>query len=262
MKIEEKYVDDARYLLNEFGTEKITFYDDDSLVHTVEDGVIEVSTMYSDYTTYHVSMQAGALMVGKKYADRGKTVSGPMSDEDYEELATQLACFASRIRTEKALKQTDMQAIGSKVLDMLFSDPSLGPRPARGLTLETGSYRIAQAINDVLEEAGRQVEFEWKEWRDEVHAVNRIGALQALGIALAPPTEQEQRAVAEGDFTEGILGWFHAGLAPHGVTMIALAPLDELQKFSIVSISNFHALQKTLKQLNVRMAAAKALLKK
>ena len=257
MNTEEKYVGDARYLLNEFGSRKITFYDDDSLVHTIEDGVIEVSTMYSDYTTYHVGMQADALVVEKKYAERGQTVSGPMSDEDYQELATQLACFASSIRTEKALQGVDMKAMAHSVLDALFSDPALGARPARAPSLQKNSFQIAHAINGVLKKARRQAEFEWKDWADDgVRAVNRIGVLKDLGIKLVAPAASERSHAAGADFSAGILGWFHDQLTPHGMTMIALAPLDEMQKFSLVSIRGFNSLRELLKQLNVRCEAA------
>ncbi len=257
MNMQEKYVADALYLLNEFGSQKITFYDDDSLVHTMEDGEIEVATMYSDYTTYHVRLQAHAPVVEKKYADRGQTVVGPMSDEDYRELAAQLACFASSIRTEKALQGVDMKAMAHSVLDALFSDPPLGARPARAPSLQKNSFQIANAINGVLKKARRQAEFEWKEWADDgVRVVNRIGVLKDRSVQLAAPIPEQRSGAPGEDFSAGILGWFHDGLAPHGLTMVALAPLDEMQKFSIVNIRGFNSLLELLKKLNVPIETA------
>ena len=45
MKTEEKYFADALFLFNEFGSEDVTFYDDDSLVDTMENGVLDVATI-------------------------------------------------------------------------------------------------------------------------------------------------------------------------------------------------------------------------
>lgn len=261
MKTEEKYIDDALFLFKEFGNEDVTFYDGDSLVHTMKNGVIDVSTMESDNTTYHVTLRDGLACVTKSYCERERELSSPMTEEDFVELANQLAYFSASIRSEKALQDVDMNAMGRRLLDVLFDDPALGARPNRAPTLKKNSFQIAQTIGGVLKKAKRQAQFEWKEWADDgLRAVNKMGALKGLGIVLAPPGAQEiTDTAAAADHGDGVLNWFHGRLSVHGLTLVALTPLDELQSFSLVSISQFDELQTLLKQLNVRVAVSSGL---
>ncbi len=264
MQLTESIKNDVLYLLGEC-PEKGTYYDErEDLTHHIDHGIIEVSTHYSDYRTYFVSMPNGEVCVRKteldnyKLHERAKVIEGTMDDDDYELLASLVGSIASEMRSIAALVDLDMKEAARKLVDVLFANIALGPRPERTLVLKRNSSEIAKTVNAMLKKARRQAEFEWKEWPEiGVHLVNRLAPLKALDVTLTLPDEAMQEQVCnDGDFSEAVLNWFWTQLSPHGLMLIAITPIDELQRFSLVDIASFNDLRDILTQLTLTVRAA------
>ena len=98
MNSKEKYIEDALYLMS-FATDDgkpTTFYDEeDNCVHTIEDGVLRISTDFADYTSYNISKEGDGLTVNVRRRENyknptAKIVVLDLDDDDKEDQIEQL----------------------------------------------------------------------------------------------------------------------------------------------------------------------------
>ena len=215
----------------------------------------EIATALLDSTTFYLDLSSGALRVNVKRLDnyklhlKAKFIESTMDGQDWLDLRDTLARLVRDFRGLAALQTLDLEASWEALIDALFAPPELGTRPARRPALKRNAHQLALGLQETLERSGRSASFEWRAWSDYgLRALQDLPALQALGIVLAPPSESERQFVVElsDDFRQAVLDWFGARLAPHGLGLIALSPIDEDQAFALVRIDGFDAVRAAL----------------
>jgi len=198
-----------------------TFYDeDDETVHEWEDGVLTISTDFTDYTSYQLTPVAGSSPLQFEVVVENEDGVAEFDNDAQEDLAERLARLVRQIRrfqNRRALSADELAALDAMLLP-----------------------------------AG---EWEWKEWPEiGTGELQQAIAAHRLDIAITAPTARQQREVyASDDFASGVLGWFRQQLMPHGWTLVAVSPFDELQAFFLVTNERLEAARMLLEQQGRRL---------
>ena len=225
----------------------------------------EVATDYLDHTQFCLDLQSGSLQLKVMRLDdyklhlKAKFLEDDVIPRDWEDLAQTLRRLVADFRSFHALQALDLKQAWGELMSALFAEPCLGQPPARKPSLTKNAHKLALAVQRVLEKSERLAEFEWRNWSDYgLGEVSKTAPLRALGLDLHEPTEQEQRAVIDDseDFRAAVLGWYDQRLAPHGLTLIAISPIDELQAFGVVGTRNLDALRQALATLCIYVRVA------
>lgn len=198
-----------------------TFYDeDDQTVHEWEDGVLSISTDFTDYTTYKLTPVAASVPLRFDVVVENEDGVADFDDEAQADLAERLARLVGQIRQFQ-----DKRALSDEELATL-----------QAMLLPAG-------------------EWEWKEWPGiGTQAVQDASAVHELGLSVAAPGSRQQRDVYAGDdFSSSVLAWFRQQLQPQGWTLVAVTPFDELQSFFLVSNDNVETVRALLYQQGQRM---------
>lgn len=188
--------------LAEPGQACTTFFDeDDQTVHEWEDGVLTISTDFTDYTTYQLTPVAGSAPLQFEVVVENEDGVDEFDADAQDDLADRLARVAGQIRLFQSRRVLSDEE--TKVLDALL--------------LPAG-------------------EWEWKEWAEiGTGELQQAIAAHQLDIELTMPTARQQHRVNAGDdFSNGVLDWFRTQLQPQGWTLVAMPPFDELQQFFLV----------------------------
>lgn len=201
------FAEHAAFLISlaEPGQACTTFFDeDDQTVHEWEDGVLTISTDFTDYTSYKLTPVAGSSPLQFEVLVENEDGADEFDADAQADLADRLARVVGQIRlfqNRRALSDEE-----TKVLEALL--------------LPAG-------------------EWEWKEWAEiGTRELQQAIAAQQLGIEIAEPSErQQQRVNASDDFSNGVLDWFRSQLQLQGWTLVAMPPFDELQQFFLVRTS-------------------------
>jgi hypothetical protein len=219
-------------------------------------GELEIATNFADYTSYHISIVDGSLQVimrqldNYKLHDRAKIIEVKMDDGDWQDLHDTLSRLNHEYQSMAALENLDLKPIWNSLLDALFIAPHFGESPTRAPKLEPNPTSLAHALTTTLKKAKRLAEWEWKELEQGVMAVQQMAPVKTLKLTLTYPSEAEKNAIFESDdFSADILSWFDAQLSPHGMTLIAITPIDESQNFALVPISRIAQLINALNSL-------------
>lgn len=197
-----------------------TFYDeDDQTVHEWEDGVLSISTDFTDYTTYKLTPVAASVPLRFEVVVENEDGVADFDDEAQADLAERLARLVGQIRQFQ-----DKRALSDEELATL-----------QAMLLPAG-------------------EWEWKEWPGiGTQAVQDASAVHELGLSVAAPDSRQQRDVVAGDdFSASVLAWFRQQLQPQGWTLVAVTPFDELQSFFLVSNDNIETVRALLYQQGQR----------
>jgi hypothetical protein len=179
-----------------------TFYDeDDETVHEWEDGVLTISTDFTDYTSYKLTPVAGSSPLQFDVVVENEDGVAELDADAQADLAERLARLVEQARQFQ--DKRELTGEEQKVLDALL--------------LPAGQW-------------------EWKEWPEiGTSELQQAIAAQQLDIEItAPSAEQQRRVYASDDFTSGVLEWFREQLHPQGWTLAAVSPFDELQEFFLV----------------------------
>lgn len=198
-----------------------TFYDeDDQTVHEWEDGVLSISTDFTDYTTYKLTPVVASVPLRFEVVVENEDGVADFDDEARADLAERLARLVGQIRQFQ-----DKRALSDEELATL-----------QAMLLPAG-------------------EWEWKEWPGiGTQAVQDASAVHELGLSVAAPGSRQQRDVVAGeDFSASVLAWFRQQLQPQGWTLVAVTPFDELQSFFLVSNDNVETVRALLYQQGQRM---------
>ena len=198
-----------------------TFYDeDDQTVHEWEDGVLSISTDFTDYTTYKLTPVAASVPPRFEVVVENEDGVADFDDEAQADLAERLARLVAQIRQFQ-----DKRALSDEELATL-----------QAMLLPAG-------------------EWEWKEWPEiGTQAVQDASAVHELGLSIIAPNAKQQRDVFAGDdFSASVLAWFRQQLQPQGWTLVAVTPFDELQSFFLVSNDNIETVRALLYQQGQRM---------
>lgn len=198
------FAEHAAFLISlaEPGQACTTFFDeDDQTVHEWEDGVLTISTDFTDYTSYKLTPVAGSSPLQFEVLVENEDGADEFDADAQADLADRLARVVGQIRlfqNRRALSDEE-----TKVLEALL--------------LPAG-------------------EWEWKEWAEiGTRELQQAIAAQQLGIEIAEPSErQQQRVNASDDSSNGVLDWFRSQLQPQGWALVAMPPFDELQQFFLV----------------------------
>jgi len=245
--------DDAVYLIEaarSSAKQPVTYYDEiDQVVHTFEDGVLEIGTDYTDYRSYHLALDGGELSVVLRVPNGEGADEYALDQDDEEDLAQRLAQVARPMRLAERLAHIDVAALWDQTMAALFRhDPTHGaPQDA----FERGN--LEGAIHAVLEQSARLAGWEWKAFGEEGGAT--VNAL--LGAALPFASAEESRRVFRSDdFSAAVLAWFDGRLAPLGWTLVAISPFDEYQWFALLRRENADEVRALFEQLGVQSMAA------
>lgn len=198
-----------------------TFYDeDDQTVHEWEDGVLSISTDFTDYTTYKLTPVVASVPLRFEVVVENEDGVADFDDEARADLAERLARLVGQIRQFQ-----DKRALSDEELATL-----------QAMLLPAG-------------------EWEWKEWPGiGTQAVQDASAVHELGLSVAAPDSRQQRDVVAGeDFSASVLAWFRQQLQPQGWTLVAVTSFDELQSFFLVSNDNVETVRALLYQQGQRM---------
>lgn len=220
------------------------------------ENTFELSTNLVDSTTYYLVVESNQFLVNVKRLKNYKAHNSPFLDatmdkQDWQDLHATLLRLVHACKSFEALEALDLNAAWKVLQGALFSNASLGLAPQRVPTITRDSYQLANALKTTLKKAKRLANFEWRDWHcDGLEQIQKMAPLKGLGIKLAQPTEAELNAISESDgFSSAVLNWFDARLSPHGLTLIAISPMDEYQAFGLVSNQNLTALSAALQTL-------------
>lgn len=219
----QAFAEYAAFLISlvEPGQARATFFDeDDQTVHEWEDGVLTISTDFTDYTSYTLTPVAGSSPLQFDVLVENEDGVDDFDADAQEDLEDRLARLVGQIR--------------------LFEN-------RRALSEEE-----TKALDALLLPAG---EWEWKEWAEiGTGELQQAMAAQQLGIELSMPTaRQQQRVNAGDDFSNGVLDWFRAQLLPQGWTLVAMPPFDELQQFFLVKAAQLDQARHLVEQQGRRL---------
>ena len=218
----------------------------------------EISTDYLDHTQFYLDLQSGSLQLKVMRLDnyklhlKAKFLEDDIIPRDWEDLAQTLRRLVGDFRSFHALQALDLKQAWGELMSALFAEPCLGKPPVRMPSLIRNAHKLGLALQGVLEKSGRLPEFEWRNWFDYgFEEVRKTAPVRALGLDLQAPTDEERRAVIDDseDFRAAVLGWYDQRLAPHGLTLIAISPIDELQAFGVVGTRNLEGLRQALANL-------------
>ncbi|MCD2518426.1 hypothetical protein LQ564_19170 [Massilia sp. G4R7] len=248
--------DDAVYLIDtarSSAQQPVTCYDEiDRVVHTFEDGVLEIGTDYTDYRSYHLALAGDALRVVLRIPDGERSDEYALDEDDEEDLSQRLARVARPMRLAERLERIDVAALWDETMAALFRHDPVDAAPQDAFARED----LAGAIHAVLAQSSRLAGWEWKTFGEE--GVAEVNAL--LGAALPYASAEESRRVFRSDdFSGAVLAWFDRRLAPLGWTLAAISPFDEYQSFALLRRENAGEVRSLFEQLGVQsMAAAPA----
>jgi hypothetical protein len=253
--------DDALYLIGaatSSGKGRADFYDeDDDTVHSFEDGVLTIDTDYADYRSYKLSLDGPVLTACLHLPGEGEGTRLALDDDDVEDLTDRLARMAGSMR---AVAARDVAPVAQPWTALMTA--MLGQDAATAATCAPGKGDdLATALQDVLARAGRSGEWEWKEFGETGVATlnHECKALADASIRIDYPAADEHQAIFNHrDFSGAILAWFDRQLSPHGWTLLALSPFDELQSFGLFKSGNVRDVRAMLKQLGIKTKAAPA----
>lgn len=254
-----RFHDDAVYLIHaaaSSGNTRADFYDDhDDTVHSFEDGILTVDTDYADYRNYKLRLDGPVLTAYLHLPGEGEGAHLELDDDDIADLSERLSRMVNGMRTTAALDTADVDHPWKALMTAM-----LGQDPASAVATP-GKRDLTISLQEVLARTGRSGEWEWKEFGEiGVGILNReFEALAAQSIRIDYPAPDEHQAIFNNrDFSGAILAWFDRQLAPHGWTLLAVAPFDELQSFGLFRSENVREVRTMLKELGIKTKAAPA----
>lgn len=254
----EKYIEDALYLMSNWAEDVSYFDETDGITHCyLSTGVLEINTNNADYTTYYLSKidQHIAVEIKRldnyKLHDRAQFIISTMDSDDYSELKEILARLADETRSLEALSDVPLEIHWELLLDALFIKPCFGERPSRLPSLKPNAHLLAKSVESTLKKTKRLSQWEWKEWAESgVSELNKLAPLRELGFKIKYPSQEEVEVIsASDDFSSDILTWFDTQLSVHDMTLLAISPIDEFQRFGLVPTSSTELLKVTLSKL-------------
>jgi len=245
--------DDAVYLIEVARSstkQPVTYYDEiDQVVHTFDDGVLEIGTDYTDYRSYFLARDGDALQVVLRIPNGERSDEYELDADDEADLAQRLAQVARPMRLAERLKQIDVAALWYETMAALFRHDPDHRAPPQAFERDD----LEGALHAVLEQSARLASWEWKTFGEE--GVATVNAL--LGAALPFASVQESRRVFRSDdLSAAVLGWFDRRLAPLGWTLAAISPFDEYQSFALLRRENVDEVRSLFEQLGVQSMAA------
>lgn len=263
-QVDDPLLVDAIYLIETArarGEGRVTFYDEvDSSIHTYEHGVLEIGTDYVDYRSYGLELEGEQLYATLRIPEKGQAQEFALDDEDWEDLTERVMRMADQVRTYERVQTTDVGPLWTQLLEALARhDPvkaMVDPEP------EFRKKDLAGSVHALLERMGRLDRWEWKEFGEVgVHAVMSLLAARGEGHIEVPyATPQESRRVFDSDDSSGaVLASFDRHLRPHGWTLAAIAPFDELQAFALIRAENASEVRVLLRELGVQTEWAPSL---
>lgn len=213
---------DAAFLIGLAQAEaRAVFFDeDDQTVHEFEDGVLLITTNFSDYTTYKLTPVAASSPTRFDILVENEDGVAEFDDDAETDLAQRLARLVEQARQ--------------------FQNK-------RELTTDELTTLAASLIP-----AG---EWEWKEWPEiGTGELQDASEEYELGISIVAPTlDQEPVVYQSDDFMDGVLDWFRQQLNPQCWTLIAVSPFDELQSFFLVRSDQLQMVRELLYQQGRRV---------
>lgn len=266
---EKSYVADILYLksLIEPTRKSNVYYDEtDDTTITFENGSVEISTDFIDYTSYRISFDGDSLHVTATRLDdpnrheKAKVIEFEMDEDDEADMAERIGRMAAETRKYQKVQNTDVTSIWKSLMKELF--PRMNYDESNLPKFEKS--KPSESLTDVLTEANLIASFEWKEWAEiGTREVNGFLILQKHEIEIAMPTEKQQDVVRRSrDFGQSVLNWFHSQMSPFEMTLMALSPMDEYQNFVLLSTTNVKKVQDLLHQLAINGEFAAAYKKK
>jgi hypothetical protein len=257
--VTEQRLLDALSLFQKWTETSSVYYDDElGVTHERTDDALFLSTDFADNTTYCVSMYEGVAEVTVKRTDNYKLPhehqkygDGEMEDQDWSYLQTLLARLLTEFTGLEALQDTDVKPLWAELQASLHACPFPAASNQRLPSLRKNPSHLAHLLCGNLKKSKRLAEWEWKEWADSgVSAINKLGASKILGIKLSyPDVATRERIRQSDDFSNEVLAWFDDQLSPYLVTLIALSPIDEHQRFGLVPVASLSALEHILGRL-------------
>ena len=245
--------DDAVYLIEaarSSARQPVTFFDEiDQVVHTFEDGVLEIGTDYTDYRSYYLALDGGELSVVLRIPNGEQSDEYPLDQDDEEDLAQRLAQLARPMRMAERLAHIDVAALWNETMAALFRHDPTHEAPQDAFEREN----LEGAIHDVLEQSARLTGWEWKTFGEE--GVERVNALLGAELPFAS-AEESRRVFRSDDLSPAVLGWFDRRLAPLGWALVAISPFDEYQSFALLRRENVDEVRSLFEQLGVQSMAA------
>jgi hypothetical protein len=227
------------------------------------ENTFELSTNLVDSTTYYLVLESYQFLVNVKRLKNYKAHNSPFLDatmdkQDWQDMHAILLRLVHMLKSFEVLKTLDLNAAWKVLQEALFSNSTLGLAPEKMPTIARNPDQLANTLKTTLKKTKRFADFEWRDWHyDGVEQIQKMAPLKGLSIKFAKPTEDELRAISESDeFSLAVLNWFDAQLSPHGLTLIAISPMDEYQAFGLVSNQNLTALSAALKTLCIYCESA------
>lgn len=253
--------DDAVYLIEtarSVAKEPVTYYDEiDQVVHTWENGVLEIQTDYTDYRSYALVLEGGQLVATLRIPDKRRIDEYALDEDDERDLAQRLAQIARPMRLAERLASIDVAALWQDTMTALFQhDPAYGAPPSPD-ALDRDD--LIGSVHAVLEQSARLAGWEWKAFGDEgVAEVNALLARRDEGEDVLPfaSAEESRRIFRADDVGDAVLAWFDSRLAPQGWTLVAISPFDEYQSFALLRTENLAEVRSLLEQLGVQSLTA------
>ena len=231
----------------------------DETLHTHEiDGTLELSTPYLDKTRYSLSGEGRALCVSVQRLDnyklhlRAKYVQVVMDDDDWSDLRQLLNRLVHEHRSYQRLAGLkSLRPLWASLIEALYPSGSFGERPRRFPALSANPSVLAIALHAILKRSKRRMEWEWKLWSDEgIVALNKLLPVREAGFKVDYPDSATRARICDSDaFRDDVLAWFDDQLAPHGMTLVAIATIDEYQGFGLVPTATILEIQKLLNTL-------------
>jgi len=253
--------DDAVYLIEAARSsvrQPVTYFDEiDQVVHTFEDGVLEIGTDYTDYRSYYLALDGGELSAVLRIPNGEGADEYALDQDDEEDLAQRLAQLARPMRLAERLAQVDVAALWDETMAALFRhDPA---HDGRSFDDTLDREDLVGSIHAVLTESGRLASWEWKSFGEEgVAEINALLAQRGHDANMLPyaSAQESKRIFRSDDFSAAVLEWFDSRLAPHGWTLAAISPFDEYQPFALFRTESLGEVRALLEQLGIQSEAS------
>lgn len=259
--VKTTFYDDAVYLIEtarSSGKGSATWYDEiGSVVHTYQDGVLEIGTNYTDYRSYILSLDGDELSAVLRIPGGERADEYPLDEDDEEDLTRRLAQVTRPMRLAERLEHIDIAALWAELLDALFRhDPAQEPAAFKDALDREDLVGSGHAV---LAQSARLASWEWKTFGEEgAAAVNALLAQRCHEEDVLPyaSARESKRVFRSDDFCAAVLGWFDSRLAPLGWSLAAISPFDEYQSFALLRTENLDEVRALLEQLGVQSQAA------